>query len=125
MFGRTGEINDESKQYADMVYMPCVAENGFFPDLEPAKDCQIIMFCNPNNPTGACATREQLQARNIPLSFPLPPSLVLLLLVDCGSGAPLLCRSDPASFSPFSSSLVRLPCSTALLLDLLLGGDFL
>ena len=71
MFGRTGEINDETKQYADMVYMPCVAENGFFPDLEPAKDCQIIMFCNPNNPTGACATREQLQARTLPCPCPL------------------------------------------------------
>ena len=23
---------------------------------------EIIIFCNPNNPTGACATREQLQS---------------------------------------------------------------
>ena len=125
MFGRTGEINDESKQYADMVYMPCVAENGFFPDLEPAKDCQIIMFCNPNNPTGACATREQLQARNIPLSFPLLPSLVLLLLVDCGSGAPLLCRSDPASFSAFFFMPRPAPLLSRSALDLLLGPNFL
>ena len=27
-----------SKQYDNIVYMPCVKENGFFPDLAPAKD---------------------------------------------------------------------------------------
>lgn len=62
MFGRTGEISDETKQYENIVYMPCVKENGFFPDLSPAKDAKIIIFCNPNNPTGACATRDQLQS---------------------------------------------------------------
>ena len=29
-------------------------------DLAPAAGSDIILFCNPNNPTGACATRAQL-----------------------------------------------------------------
>jgi len=33
----------------------------FFPDLSLAKDVDIIYFCNPNNPTGACATKAQLE----------------------------------------------------------------
>merc|ERR1711871_589520 len=41
--------------------MPCSAENGFFPDLNPAMAADIIVFCNPANPTGACATRAQLE----------------------------------------------------------------
>ena len=53
--------------HVSIKYMPDITvcskpENDFFPDLEPAKDCDIIMFCNPNNPTGACATRAQLQS---------------------------------------------------------------
>ncbi len=40
--------------------MNCLKENGFFPDLSKVGKTDIIFFCNPNNPTGACATREQL-----------------------------------------------------------------
>merc|ERR1711939_1303482 len=61
MQGRFEDFREDTKQYTGMVYMPCHAENDFFPDLTPAKDSDIIMFCNPNNPTGACATRAQLQ----------------------------------------------------------------
>ena len=35
------------------------AGNDFFPNLEAAKDADIIFFCSPNNPTGAAATRAQ------------------------------------------------------------------
>ena len=38
MMGQTGNQNEETKQYDNIVYMPCVKENGFFPDLAPAKD---------------------------------------------------------------------------------------
>jgi hypothetical protein len=31
--------------------MPCGPENDFMPDINLAKDSDIIMFCNPNNPT--------------------------------------------------------------------------
>jgi len=44
-----------------MTYMPCTADNDFFPDLSLAERSDIIMFSNPNDPTGACATRSQLQ----------------------------------------------------------------
>merc|ERR1711924_435484 len=44
-----------------MGYMTCRPENNFFPDLASTPRTDIIFFCNPNNPTGACATREQLQ----------------------------------------------------------------
>ena len=32
-----------------------------FPDIENMPRSDIIYFCSPNNPTGAAATREQLQ----------------------------------------------------------------
>ncbi|MGI5174030.1 LL-diaminopimelate aminotransferase [Treponema sp. OMZ 840] len=47
--------------YAGIVYMPCTAENGFFPDLSVVPENSLIYFCSPNNPTGAVATKEQLK----------------------------------------------------------------
>lgn len=44
-----------------IFYMPCTPENNFFPDLEKIPRADIIYFCSPNNPTGAAATKEQLQ----------------------------------------------------------------
>ncbi len=41
-------------------YLPCVAENGFVPEL-PKEQADIIYLCYPNNPTGAVLTREQLR----------------------------------------------------------------
>jgi LL-diaminopimelate aminotransferase len=58
--GRYESFDESTKQYRGITYMPCSAENDFFPDLTAAMDVDIIMFCNPNNPTGACATRAQL-----------------------------------------------------------------
>ncbi len=40
--------------------LPCLPENNFFPDLNAAKEADLIYFCSPNNPTGAAATRSQL-----------------------------------------------------------------
>ncbi len=45
----------------DVVFMPCLSENQFFPDLEALPRTDLIYFCSPNNPTGAVATRDQLQ----------------------------------------------------------------
>jgi len=56
--GRSGPA-DESGRYAGMVYLPCVAENGFQPAL-PDRRVDLIYLCYPNNPTGAVATREAL-----------------------------------------------------------------
>jgi LL-diaminopimelate aminotransferase len=61
IMGQTGEMDQEKKQYQNIVYMPCNPENNFFPDLASTPRADIIYFCSPNNPTGAAATREQLQ----------------------------------------------------------------
>mmetsp|Transcript_53023 Transcript_53023/g.126132 ORF Transcript_53023/g.126132 Transcript_53023/m.126132 type:complete len:376 (-) Transcript_53023:61-1188(-) len=61
IFGRSGKMNEETKQYDGVSYMACTPENDFFPDLNAAKDSDIIIFCNPNNPTGSCASRKQLE----------------------------------------------------------------
>ena len=60
MMGQTGEINEESKQYDNIVYMPCTSENDFFPDYASLPRADVVYFCSPNNPTGAAATRDQL-----------------------------------------------------------------
>jgi LL-diaminopimelate aminotransferase len=57
--GRTG--NFVGGKYEGLIYMPCTEENGFFPGL-PRKVVDLIYLCSPNNPTGAVATKEQLQA---------------------------------------------------------------
>jgi LL-diaminopimelate aminotransferase len=59
MIGRTGEA-DERGYYKGLVYMPCTEANGFMPAF-PEQKVDIIYLCFPNNPTGAVATREQLQ----------------------------------------------------------------
>jgi LL-diaminopimelate aminotransferase len=61
MMGQTQTMDAESKQYDGIVYMKCGPENGFFPDLEKAERADVVYFCSPNNPTGAAATREQLE----------------------------------------------------------------
>jgi LL-diaminopimelate aminotransferase len=48
--------------YEGIVYLPCTAENNYFPDLSPLPENSLFYFCSPNNPTGAAATREQLSA---------------------------------------------------------------
>ncbi len=63
MVGRTGTFDAERQQYRGIVYMPCNEQNGFFPDL-PTKQGQkvdLVYLCSPNNPTGATATKAQLQ----------------------------------------------------------------
>ncbi len=42
--------------------MCCSPENGFFPDLHALERTDLIYFCSPNNPTGAAASRSQLEA---------------------------------------------------------------
>lgn len=44
-----------------IVHMPCSPENNFFPDLTKTPRTDLIYFCSPNNPTGAVATKEQLE----------------------------------------------------------------
>ncbi|HIY21696.1 MAG TPA: LL-diaminopimelate aminotransferase [Candidatus Flavonifractor merdigallinarum] len=60
MSGRAGEYDEKSGRWTNLVYMPCVAENDFMPDL-PGEEVDMIYLCFPNNPTGAAATKEQLK----------------------------------------------------------------
>ncbi|NBV23700.1 MAG: LL-diaminopimelate aminotransferase [Proteobacteria bacterium] len=60
MAGHTGEAN-EAGAYGKLVYLPCKPSNGFVP-APPKKAVDVIYLCSPNNPTGAVATREQLEA---------------------------------------------------------------
>ncbi len=59
MSGKTGNIR-ESGYYDGIIYMPCTAETRFIPQL-PSEVPDLIFLCFPNNPTGAVATREELQ----------------------------------------------------------------
>ena len=61
MAGRAGHYDGDKGRWDRLVYMPCVAENGFSPDI-PSQPVDLIYLCFPNNPTGAVATRAQLQA---------------------------------------------------------------
>ncbi|CAL1372925.1 unnamed protein product [Linum trigynum] len=60
IMGQTGQFQTDVEKYANIEYMDCTPENGFFPDLSKSPRTDIIFFCSPNNPTGAAATREQL-----------------------------------------------------------------
>ena len=61
IIGATGDFQPDSKQFANIVYLPCTPENAFFPDLAALPRTDLIYFCSPNNPTGAVATRTQLE----------------------------------------------------------------
>jgi len=59
MAGRTGK--NAKGRYKGLVYLDGTAENGFVPPV-PSVPVDVIYLCFPNNPTGATATRAQLQA---------------------------------------------------------------
>jgi LL-diaminopimelate aminotransferase len=46
--------------YDGITYLPCTAENNYFPELSALPSDGIFYFCSPNNPTGAVANRAQL-----------------------------------------------------------------
>ena len=60
MAGRGGEYDEKAEGYSDIIYMPCVEENDFAPQL-PEETPDIIYLCFPNNPTGAVISRDELQ----------------------------------------------------------------
>jgi len=60
MAGRTGDA-DEAGRYGGLTYLPITADNGFSAQI-PNHPVDLIYLCFPNNPTGAVASREQLQA---------------------------------------------------------------
>lgn len=60
MAGHTGPANEKG-EYEGLVYLPITAENGFTAEI-PAQKVDLIYLCFPNNPTGATASKEHLQA---------------------------------------------------------------
>ncbi|MDP8932816.1 MAG: LL-diaminopimelate aminotransferase, partial [Cyanobacteriota bacterium] len=61
MAGHTGDAN-ENGEYGGLVYLPITAENNFTAEIPTDKKVDLIYLCFPNNPTGATATKEHLQA---------------------------------------------------------------
>jgi LL-diaminopimelate aminotransferase len=47
MLGQTGEINKETMQYSNIVYMPCTPENGFFPNYADHPRADVVYICSP------------------------------------------------------------------------------
>ena len=47
--------------YNGIFYLPCTADNDYFPDLSLLPKNSLFYFCSPNNPTGAVSTRQQLE----------------------------------------------------------------
>jgi LL-diaminopimelate aminotransferase len=60
MAGRTGPAS-ESGAYEGITYLPCTEANGFRP-APPDRPVDLVYLCFPNNPTGAVATRSELEA---------------------------------------------------------------
>lgn len=58
MGGRAGQLN--GKQWSDITYMPCTAENNFIPSI-PNNRIDVIYLCYPNNPTGTTLTKAELK----------------------------------------------------------------
>lgn len=59
MAGHTG-APDENGVYAGLHYLECTEENHFVPGV-PGFPVDVVYLCYPNNPTGAVATRKQLE----------------------------------------------------------------
>ena len=58
MGGRAGQLN--GKQWSDITYMPCTAENNFISSI-PSNRIDVIYLCYPNNPTGTTLTKAELK----------------------------------------------------------------
>ncbi len=60
MAGHTGPPTEDGG-YGGLLYLPCTVENGFVPPV-PDEHADLVYLCYPNNPTGAVATRAQLES---------------------------------------------------------------
>ena len=60
MAGRSGEYNEKTGMYEDIIYIPATAENNFVPEF-PKKVPDMIYLCFPNNPTGTTLNKKDLK----------------------------------------------------------------
>ncbi|MBN1981597.1 MAG: LL-diaminopimelate aminotransferase [Chitinivibrionales bacterium] len=59
MAGRSGGYSNG--RYSGFIYLDCTESNGYVPTVPENSSIDLIYLCFPNNPTGATATRQQLQ----------------------------------------------------------------
>lgn len=50
----------ENGQWSNVVYLPCLEENNFIPEI-PGKRIDILYLCYPNNPTGTVIGKDELK----------------------------------------------------------------
>jgi LL-diaminopimelate aminotransferase len=47
MLGQTGAQNPDTRQYENIVYLPCTPDNDFFPDVRAAPRADVVYLCSP------------------------------------------------------------------------------
>lgn len=60
MAGRAGDYDEKTGMWTNIIYMPCLEENGFLPKL-PDEVPDIIYLCFPNNPSGVAMNAAELK----------------------------------------------------------------
>lgn len=60
MAGRAGDYDEKTGMWTNIIYMPCLEENGFLPRL-PDEVPDIIYLCFPNNPSGVAMNAAELK----------------------------------------------------------------
>ncbi len=58
--GRSGNFNESTGTYENIVYLPVNSSNNFIPEL-PKERVDMIYLCFPNNPTGTVLNKEELK----------------------------------------------------------------
>ena len=61
MAGRTGMYTNKAAIMTDLVYMPCTAENGFYPGNSLKKELILYFFAIRTIPTGTTASKQELK----------------------------------------------------------------
>ena len=59
MSGRAGQMTEDGK-WSNVVYLNCLPENNFVPEL-PEEKVDVIYLCYPNNPTGTALNKTELK----------------------------------------------------------------
>lgn len=60
MAGRAGDYDEGKGMWTNLIYMPCLEENGFLPQI-PEETPDMIYLCFPNNPSGVAINRAELK----------------------------------------------------------------
>lgn len=60
MTGRAGQYDESAGRWRDIIYLPCIQENDYMPEI-PREIPKLIYLCSPNNPTGVAMEKDRLQ----------------------------------------------------------------